>query len=222
MTQDIEVLRAWIRVAVLYAAIGSTSVPFVYAFTAWRERPLGRVLMLQAVTFAAAMDLTALFSFWAPTNILVIFWIDAFVLTAICISTSMLAYMIWSLNHHKGRTVAVLLTGKTYDIMKRVAQLYLPALGTLYFAVAGIWGLPSAEEVVGTIVAVDTFLGVILGISSANFDKSPMKYDGTLAIENHDESGSEINLKEVDLNALANKDTITFRVIRQQIEPVRE
>jgi hypothetical protein len=221
MTQDIEVLKVWIRVVVSIAALGATSVPFVYSFSSWRERPLGRVLMLQAVTFAAAIDLSALFSFWAP-NILVIFWVDIFVLSGIAISTSMLAYMVWSLNHHKGRAVAVLLTGKTYDFMKKVAQLYLPGVGTLYFAVAGIWGLPAAEEVVGTIMAVDAFLGLILGISSNNYDKSPMKYDGTLAIENHDESGSEINLKEVDLNALATKDTITFRVIRQQIEPVRE
>ena len=43
--------------------------------------------------------------------------------------------------------------------------------GTLYFALAGIWGLPFREEIVGTITAVDTFLGVILGISSANYKK---------------------------------------------------
>jgi hypothetical protein len=221
MTQDIEVLRAWIRVVILIAAIGSTSVPLVYSFSAWRERPIGRVMMLQAITFAAAIDMTALFSFWAPTNILVIFWVNVFVLSAIAISTSMLAYMVWSLNHHKGRAVAVLLTGKTYDLMKSIAQLYLPALGTLYFTVAAIWGLPSAEEVVGTIGAVDLFLGVILGISSSNYDKSPMKYDGTMAITNHDD-GSTLDLKEVDLNALANKETLTFKVTRQQIEPVRE
>ena len=221
MTQDIEVLRAWIRVVVVLATIGATSVPVIYSFSSWRERPIGRVLMLQAVTFAAAMNLTALFSFWAPTNILVIFWIDAFVLTGIAVSTSMLSFMIWSLNHHKGRAFAVLLTGKTYDIMKKIAQIYLPALGTLYFAIAGIWGLPSAEEVVGTIVAVDTFLGIILGISSKNYDNSPMKYDGTMAIVPH-EDGSTLDMKEVDLNALATKDTITFRVIRQQVLPVRE
>ena len=42
--------------------------------------------------------------------------------------------------------------------------------GTLYFALAGIWGLPCAEEIVGTITAVDTFLGVILGISTHNYN----------------------------------------------------
>lgn len=60
---------------------------------------------------------------------------------------------------------------KTYDILKYVAQIILPAIGTLYFALAGIWGFPYAEQVVGTITAVDTFLGVVLGISSANYNK---------------------------------------------------
>lgn len=61
---------------------------------------------------------------------------------------------------------------KVYKILKQVAQIYLPALGTLYFALAGIWNLPYAEQVVGTITAVDTFLGVILGISSASYNKA--------------------------------------------------
>lgn len=64
------------------------------------------------------------------------------------------------------------LSNKLYDILKWIAQLLLPALGTLYFAVANIWGLPYAEEIVGTIVAFDTFLGVILGISSNEYNKS--------------------------------------------------
>lgn len=51
-------------------------------------------------------------------------------------------------------------------------MVYLPALGTLYFALAGIWGFPYGEEIVGTITAVDTFLGVCLGISSANYYKN--------------------------------------------------
>lgn len=60
---------------------------------------------------------------------------------------------------------------KVYDILKWVAQFLLPALGTLYFALASIWGFPYGEQVVGTITAVDTFLGVILGISSAEYYK---------------------------------------------------
>lgn len=54
---------------------------------------------------------------------------------------------------------------KTYNVLKWMAQLLLPAMGTLYFALASIWRLPYGEQVVGTITAVDTFLGVILGIN---------------------------------------------------------
>ena len=62
-------------------------------------------------------------------------------------------------------------SNKTYDRLKWVAQYLLPALGTLYFTVSGIWGLPYGEQVVGTITAVDTFLGVVLGVSSAEYQK---------------------------------------------------
>lgn len=64
-----------------------------------------------------------------------------------------------------------MMKNKTYDVLKWVAQILLPALGTLYFALAQIWGLPYGEEVVGTITAIDAFLGAILGISSAAYKK---------------------------------------------------
>jgi hypothetical protein len=60
---------------------------------------------------------------------------------------------------------------KVYDVLKYIAQYVLPALGTLYFALASIWGFPYGEQVVGTITAVDTFLGVILGLSNAQYKK---------------------------------------------------
>lgn len=63
-------------------------------------------------------------------------------------------------------------SNKTYDFLKWIAQYLLPAAGTLYFALAGIWGFPYGEQVVGTITAVDTFLGVILGISTIQYNKS--------------------------------------------------
>ena len=64
-----------------------------------------------------------------------------------------------------------MLSNRAYDILKWIAQLFLPALGTLYFALAGIWGFPYGEQIVGTITAVDTFLGIILGISTAQYRK---------------------------------------------------
>ena len=63
------------------------------------------------------------------------------------------------------------LSNKMYDTLKWIAQLLLPAAGTLYFALASIWGLPYGEQIVGTITAVDAFLGAILGISKIRYDK---------------------------------------------------
>lgn len=68
-----------------------------------------------------------------------------------------------------------MLSDKTYNILKWIALYLLPAIGTLYFALAGIWHFPFGEEVVGTITALDTFLGVILGISSARYNKDNKK-----------------------------------------------
>ena len=69
----------------------------------------------------------------------------------------------------------MLLSDKVYNRLKWVAQYLLPALGTLYFALASIWGLPYGEQIVGTITAIDTFLGVILGISANAYIKTVTK-----------------------------------------------
>ena len=58
------------------------------------------------------------------------------------------------------------MSNKLYDILAIIGRLILPALGTLYFALAKIWNLPLAEEIVGTIAAVTTFLNAVLKIQS--------------------------------------------------------
>lgn len=64
-----------------------------------------------------------------------------------------------------------MLKNKTYDILKYICQIVLPAISTLYFALAGIWNFPYAEEIVGTIAAITTFIGILLGISTAKYNK---------------------------------------------------
>lgn len=64
-----------------------------------------------------------------------------------------------------------MMSNKVYDVLKYVAQIVLPALATLYFAIAQIWGLPYGEQIVGTITAVDAFLGAILRISTIQYEK---------------------------------------------------
>ena len=67
------------------------------------------------------------------------------------------------------------MSNKVYNVLKFVCQIVLPAIGTLYFALAGIWGFPYGEQIVGTITAIDTFLGVILGISTIDYNKKKDK-----------------------------------------------
>ena len=75
------------------------------------------------------------------------------------------------------------MSNKVYDVLKYIAQIVLPALATLYFALAKIWGLPYGAEIVGTISAVDAFLGALLQISTNKYNK-----DGQ--IEPPDEEGN--------------------------------
>lgn len=87
----------------------------------------------------------------------------------------------------------MIIKGKPYDTLKFLAQVVFPALGTLYFALAGIWGLPAAEQIVGTIVAVDTFLGVVLQISSTKFSANTAK--GVISVERKPGGGKLYNLE---------------------------
>lgn len=105
-----------------------------------------------------------------------------------------------------------MITGPLYDKVKFLAQILLPALGALYFALAGIWGLPAAEEVVGTIVAVDAFLGVLLGISQKNYIDNEVG-EGILHVEETAEGEKAMRLElEHTPEELAGKQEVRFKV----------
>lgn len=100
-----------------------------------------------------------------------------------------------------------------YDKLKFVAQILLPALATLYFTMAGIWGLPFAEEVVSTIVALDTFLGIVLQISSTKYDAKTGS--GTIEVfDNADRSGKGYSLvfDGDPVDEIEGKDRVVFEV----------
>src|SRR3954454_18034030 len=106
----------------------------------------------------------------------------------------------------------MMITGKPYDVLKFIAQILLPGLGTLYFALAGIWGLPAAEQVVGTIVAVDAFLGLLLGLSASQYSKSGAQFDGVIGVtETEDKLSYVLNLKD-DPALLKDKDEVRLKV----------
>lgn len=106
----------------------------------------------------------------------------------------------------------ILIKGKLYDKLKYLAQVVLPALATLYFALAGIWNLPSAQEVVGTIVAVDTFLGVTLQLSAAAYAKSDERFDGAINVsEDATKKTFSLDLKGAP-EEIEGKDQVVFKV----------
>lgn len=109
-----------------------------------------------------------------------------------------------------------ILSNKMYDATKQIAQVLLPGIGALYFAIAQIWGLPAAEEVVGTITAVDVFLGLVLNASTKSYNDSEAKYDGVINVV-QDETGTK-QVADMQLTKLENpndivdKTELTFKV----------
>jgi hypothetical protein len=102
-------------------------------------------------------------------------------------------------------------------MLKFVAQIGLPGVGALYFALSQIWGLPAGEEVVGTITAVDVFLGLFLSASSRqyNTDKEGPQI-GFLDVEEADD-GTQMMLNfPGDPMEIVNHDKVTFKVRKDQ------
>lgn len=100
-----------------------------------------------------------------------------------------------------------------YNTLKWVAQIFLPAVGTLYFTLAGIWGLPKADEVVGTIMAVDLFLGLLLGLSNVQYNKSGARFDGQIDVQETDAVKTySMEVKGDPEVVLQEKDELTFKV----------
>lgn len=201
MNSDLQNMREWIRICVLVASVGTTLVPVIYAFSPWYKSHLGRAFMLQAVSFSAAIDLTLWFMYWPPDDIRIKFWANAFVFTLIAISTTGLAFMIWKLNYPireradmSEPTTHPLLSNATYDKLKFLTVIALPAFAALYLALAGLWDLPSAKEVAGSVTAVNAFFGAILLLSTKAYNNSDAKYDGTIVV-----SETEDGIKKADL-----------------------
>lgn len=103
-----------------------------------------------------------------------------------------------------------------YDRLKFVAQILLPALGALYFALAQIWHLPKAEEVVGTITVVDTFLGVILGLSANTYVKSGADVDGSINVEDTRDKTNFTLAIDTAPEKLAQQDRVVLKVTNVQ------
>ncbi len=103
------------------------------------------------------------------------------------------------------------MNNKTYDVLKYIAQIVLPALGTLYAALAPLWNLPYADAIVGTIVAVDAFLGALLQISSNSYYKNGKDVAGTITL-NPDEETAAFNFGNITVSDLLNMKVAKVKV----------
>lgn len=106
---------------------------------------------------------------------------------------------------------------RVYENLKWVTQILLPAAGTLYFALGGIWDWPNIEQVVGTVTAVVTFLGITLGISGHNYQKEAVtvssRPDGTLNVVRQEDGTLLYDFDANDTFAeLTDKDGVVFKI----------
>jgi uncharacterized membrane protein len=115
------------------------------------------------------------------------------------------------------------MTNKWYNFLKFVALILLPGLGTLYVGLAGLWNLPKVDEVTGTVVVVDTFLGLLVRYFAQKYANSDEKYDGVIDIE-YPEDGvpvANLNLTEIeDPLDVVHKDELLFKVNAPQPPPL--
>jgi hypothetical protein len=107
----------------------------------------------------------------------------------------------------------VMLTDTSYDVSKKLVQLWLPAISALYFGLASIWGLPAPDKVVGTIAVFTTFLGVVLNVSHNRYKQSDEAYDGKLVVtQREDRTVASLELND-EASVLTNNESIKFKVV---------
>ena len=104
------------------------------------------------------------------------------------------------------------LSNKVYDVLKWIVVIVLPALSAAYFALAGIWNLPYAEQVVGTVAVITTLLGALLGLSTASYNKSEDSYDGKLLVNTADPSKDTFTIDLGSTTQMYNGQTFRLKV----------
>lgn len=103
MTHDLETLENWLQFFLVVAGVCTTLFPLLWLFSPWYSTLLGRLLMLQSVAFAAAIDLTLYFQFWPPSleHIVAIFWAEAVVFGLIALASVLLTVTMIRMNYFR-------------------------------------------------------------------------------------------------------------------------
>lgn len=65
---------------------------------------------------------------------------------------------------------------KWYQVCKWVVTVVLPAITTLWLAIAGIWNLPYAEPIGATLSAITVFFAALLGVGSIKYQRQISAY----------------------------------------------
>lgn len=102
------------------------------------------------------------------------------------------------------------MNSQTYDILKRVALIVIPALATFVNAVGIAWDIPYTNEAIATITAFGVFLGAALGISSKNY--TPETH-GNLVVTKHDDVYADFAAEPASLK---DGDTIVLKVTKPE------
>lgn len=107
-----------------------------------------------------------------------------------------------------------------YNVLKSIALIWLPALGTLVFALTDIWNIPNGAQIVGSIVAFDTFLGAVLGLSARGYNNKTVNFDGDLVVDtaNPDKDVFSLELHR-DPYEMAKKREVTLKVVKPDAVP---
>lgn len=104
------------------------------------------------------------------------------------------------------------MSNKLYDFLKWVALVLLPATGTLYFALSQVWGFPAGEQVVGTVVALELFLGTLLGVSNSTYKRSGAAYDGDLVMGEGESANSWMLDFTTSLDDIPEQERVVLKV----------
>lgn len=108
----------------------------------------------------------------------------------------------------------VIMTDGTYDLSKKLVQIWLPAIGSLYFGLGNIWGFPEIENVLGSITVITVFLGTVLNVSHNRYKESDDAVDGNVLVhKNEDRTVATLEFHKDDAQTvLTNNQVIKFRV----------
>lgn len=105
-----------------------------------------------------------------------------------------------------------MLSDSAYNVVKKSATIVFPALSALYIAIAQIWNFDHVEQVVGTLTAVNTFLGVLIQLSKKSYYASSAPYVGEIKVKNVGEKKVFSLVVDGDPEELENMSSANFKI----------